>query len=426
MDEINPPVFVPGQPRPPEELVLESIPESTPPTNPPRRLKLFLVAGGMIVFLAILIGFAVYLQKARKTPEGIACTQEAKQCPDGSYVSRTGPNCEFAPCPTPTPDPTANWKTYIDQQRTFSFKYPPDLVLRPLIQSDETESISFAFDNKEKLVLSKLPNSQNMDLREFNEKIKLTDTKIEYESILVNGYEALLMRTKWPCINECDPTQVKNGQYHVEFKGNKIVVGFKINTLDKVGSTSISDEKWLDQILSTFKFLDETDLKSETFEKDRIIMEESFASGSGEEKKIIVYKTKNIEGYDAEIYIVNKNYEIKSAQKINISSDIPTDYEFYISPAGAYILIFTRIGDNLGFNLLDSQGKIISNNFFKEAVNQAYKKYNMTGGGMWGMSFIEWRDNNVFITKLLCGCGDEFQVSIDAKTGNTLEIEKIN
>lgn len=29
----------------------------------------------------------------------VVCTQEAKQCPDGSYVSRTGPNCEFAKCP---------------------------------------------------------------------------------------------------------------------------------------------------------------------------------------------------------------------------------------------------------------------------------------------------------------------------------------
>lgn len=28
-----------------------------------------------------------------------ACTQEAKQCPDGSFVSRSGANCEFAPCP---------------------------------------------------------------------------------------------------------------------------------------------------------------------------------------------------------------------------------------------------------------------------------------------------------------------------------------
>lgn len=30
-----------------------------------------------------------------------ACTMEAKLCPDGSAVGRTGPNCEFAPCPTP-------------------------------------------------------------------------------------------------------------------------------------------------------------------------------------------------------------------------------------------------------------------------------------------------------------------------------------
>lgn len=30
---------------------------------------------------------------------GTACTMEAKLCPDGSYVSRIGPNCEFAPCP---------------------------------------------------------------------------------------------------------------------------------------------------------------------------------------------------------------------------------------------------------------------------------------------------------------------------------------
>jgi len=29
----------------------------------------------------------------------VACTMDAKQCPDGSYVGRTGPKCEFAMCP---------------------------------------------------------------------------------------------------------------------------------------------------------------------------------------------------------------------------------------------------------------------------------------------------------------------------------------
>lgn len=29
-----------------------------------------------------------------------ACTQDAKQCPDGTYVSRVAPSCDFAPCPS--------------------------------------------------------------------------------------------------------------------------------------------------------------------------------------------------------------------------------------------------------------------------------------------------------------------------------------
>lgn len=32
-------------------------------------------------------------------PGGVMCTTEAKICPDGTGVGRTGPNCEFAPCP---------------------------------------------------------------------------------------------------------------------------------------------------------------------------------------------------------------------------------------------------------------------------------------------------------------------------------------
>lgn len=38
----------------------------------------------------------------KQTPplkEGVICTQEVRLCPDGSFVARTGPKCEFAPCP---------------------------------------------------------------------------------------------------------------------------------------------------------------------------------------------------------------------------------------------------------------------------------------------------------------------------------------
>lgn len=41
-------------------------------------------------------------------PPALACTTEAKLCPDGSGVGRTGPNCEFAPCPAAPADADAD------------------------------------------------------------------------------------------------------------------------------------------------------------------------------------------------------------------------------------------------------------------------------------------------------------------------------
>ena len=29
----------------------------------------------------------------------VMCTMDAKMCPDGTYVGRQGPSCQFAPCP---------------------------------------------------------------------------------------------------------------------------------------------------------------------------------------------------------------------------------------------------------------------------------------------------------------------------------------
>lgn len=62
------------------------------------------LAVGIILFVAVIIGGIFYWQNKnnnQKIQEPIqrACTMEAKLCDDGSYVSRTGQNCEFAPCP---------------------------------------------------------------------------------------------------------------------------------------------------------------------------------------------------------------------------------------------------------------------------------------------------------------------------------------
>lgn len=41
-----------------------------------------------------------YINGNTDCTEEVACTMDATQCPDGSWVGRTGPNCQFV-CPTP-------------------------------------------------------------------------------------------------------------------------------------------------------------------------------------------------------------------------------------------------------------------------------------------------------------------------------------
>jgi len=53
----------------------------------------------------ILSTFKFIEPEASSTPLPVACTMEAKICPDGSYVGRSGPKCEFAACPTTSPQP---------------------------------------------------------------------------------------------------------------------------------------------------------------------------------------------------------------------------------------------------------------------------------------------------------------------------------
>lgn len=65
--------------------------------------------GLLIVFLLVVLGLAgaFFVGKYSNRPvvsepeqdAGQACTMEAKICPDGTAVGRTGPNCAFAPCP---------------------------------------------------------------------------------------------------------------------------------------------------------------------------------------------------------------------------------------------------------------------------------------------------------------------------------------
>jgi hypothetical protein len=53
----------------------------------------------LMVVLAFIAGIVFVLERRSGEDKPRACTLEAKLCPDGTAVGRTGPNCEFAACP---------------------------------------------------------------------------------------------------------------------------------------------------------------------------------------------------------------------------------------------------------------------------------------------------------------------------------------
>ena len=65
-------------------------------------MREYAVITGAAIVIAIIAFWAVNTRVAKAPGGTTACTQEAKICPDGSAVGRTGPNCEFAACPEAT------------------------------------------------------------------------------------------------------------------------------------------------------------------------------------------------------------------------------------------------------------------------------------------------------------------------------------
>ncbi|MEX2052790.1 MAG: hypothetical protein WD898_01025, partial [Candidatus Paceibacterota bacterium] len=82
------------------------------------------IISAIIAVIAIAGGFAWFMLSDNS--EEVFCTLDAKLCPDGSYVGRVGPNCEFAQCP----GESANnlWKTVRDDRQDIEYHYPERLL----------------------------------------------------------------------------------------------------------------------------------------------------------------------------------------------------------------------------------------------------------------------------------------------------------
>ena len=88
--------------------------------------------GGIVLIVVVGIGGFLYRnvleRNAVPQPEATACTMDAKLCPDGQSVGRTGPTCEFAPCPYPNAEVGA---------LGIGFVLPAEYALNPAAPGDD-------------------------------------------------------------------------------------------------------------------------------------------------------------------------------------------------------------------------------------------------------------------------------------------------
>jgi hypothetical protein len=78
---------------------------------------------GIAIIIAAIAGVVAWQRFFGEKP--VACTMEAKICPDGSYVGRTGPKCEFALCP----GATFQYPEQLQTKYIFTQEWPPKLLI---------------------------------------------------------------------------------------------------------------------------------------------------------------------------------------------------------------------------------------------------------------------------------------------------------
>ena len=172
---------------------------------------LFIFLGLLIIFLAGLGGYylgkktssqLLPIEKMKPTiSQSQKCPMDAKICPDGSSVSRSGPDCEFVACPSiksATTESALNqsqWKTYTDPTYHFQVDYPPNWITQTspgLVNfrqnNDTTPAESgyslFVAQNKEKKSLVSICQSLPVGA-DFNGI--LCNHSVKIEDITVNG-----------------------------------------------------------------------------------------------------------------------------------------------------------------------------------------------------------------------------------------------
>lgn len=174
-----------------------------------------------------------------------------------SFISAPKPTSTSVVQPTSASDETANWKTYTNMKYRFRFKYPQTLTPWADV-IDESMVILDSLNKATRIDLYFQQNPTNASLEEIlkgEERINTVPTDyLATEKVLIGNAEAMKIKYKGRVLG----TGRMREDYSIKIKGNGLILTFWIrNFIERYASVNAEDIRLLDQILSTFKFLDQ-------------------------------------------------------------------------------------------------------------------------------------------------------------------------
>ncbi|HEY4474600.1 hypothetical protein A2627_05495 [Candidatus Woesebacteria bacterium RIFCSPHIGHO2_01_FULL_39_28] len=203
----------------------------------------------LILVFAVLAGIGYFaLNKSPNNSNQIACTLEAKICPDGSSVGRAGPNCEFAPCPTEKiSDQTENWKTYKSEKYGFEVKYYPELQPNEHVGTEEVGQFTYLLNVNFGTVPLKSQHGFILEVNKGNSLAEWETDLIGHNTDKIDSVQEITINNQvWTKMN-----------YLIFVTTEEVPITTAFTNYRKLGYAITSSKLDIDQILSTFKFLDQ-------------------------------------------------------------------------------------------------------------------------------------------------------------------------
>ncbi len=228
----------------------------TPPQQFPQPATSAPASGGWKMPVAIIVGVLVIAGGAYALMNRAPAFSELTP---SMVLTRT-------PTATPTPDPTAGWKTYTNTEYGFEFRYPADRTLEgpnisytsetPRIVSIGLGDMEHPFYNKERFTLSVYDPTSQKTIEEGG--CRSADKGCISEYRIINGARFLVNAYR-VSDGMSSGSQEKNAVIIHDGKLFNFYTGFSGGYYSDMSIPELAAKRILfDQILSTFKFIEPT------------------------------------------------------------------------------------------------------------------------------------------------------------------------